>query len=221
MLESPKGRIISKLDMLIFDIGANVGNYAKENYNASTKIICVEASPKTFLKLKENTKENENIILENFAVSNSKDSHITFYECSTDTLSTLDLNWLQSDKSRFGNLPKSVQQIRVPCISIDSLITKYGVPDLLKVDVEGAEDIVLQSLTTKVPVLCFEWASEWRTVTNNCMNHLVSLGYKSFDIQLEDKYTYRPSNFLFGPDDVRFFIDSTEDKNQWGMVWAQ
>jgi FkbM family methyltransferase len=135
--------------MLLFDIGANIGRYAIKNYNASTKIICVEASPRTAEKLRKNVECYENIIVENLAVSDSKQDTVSFYESQLDPLSTLDINWLLSDKSRFGNMNHNINMVEIKTISIDSLIQKYGIPDLLKIDVEGAEDRVINSLSMK------------------------------------------------------------------------
>jgi hypothetical protein len=59
----------------------------------------------------------------------------------------------------------------------DKLIETYGVPELIKIDVEGGEDKCITSLTKKVPQLCFEWASETNDVTYSCLNHLIVILY--------------------------------------------
>ena len=82
------------------------------------------------------------------------------------------------------------KKIKVNTITIDKLISMYGVPDLLKVDVEGAENIVLKSLTQPIKTICFEWASEWNEKTFEALNHLESLGYNKFHIQDSDNYIY-------------------------------
>jgi tRNA1(Val) A37 N6-methylase TrmN6 len=46
----------------ILDIGANVGSWALSNYTPTTKIVCVEASPTTFLDLQKNFSIHSNII---------------------------------------------------------------------------------------------------------------------------------------------------------------
>jgi FkbM family methyltransferase len=206
--------------MLLFDIGANIGRYAIKNYNASTKIICVEASPRTAEKLRKNVECYENIIVENLAVSDSKQDTVSFYESQLDPLSTLDINWLLSDKSRFGNMNHNINMVEIKTISIDSLIQKYGIPDLLKIDVEGAEDRVINSLSMKVPVLCFEWAAEWRHSINACIDKLTSLGFTKFDIQNGDEYSYRPASFNLSGDGVKNFIKDAKDKEDWGMIWS-
>lgn len=206
--------------MLIFDIGANVGRYSLANIGRARKIVAVEASPRTYTRLCNTVRSYSNIEPLNYAVCNMTGETVTFYDCTADTLSTLDKDWLSSASSRFGTMPKSFQEVTVPAISIDKLIERYGVPDLLKVDVEGAENIVLRSLTQKVPLLCFEWAAEWRDKNKQCIHHLASLGFTRFYVQMEDKYDYSPPSFDKSVDEILTFLDVAKDKVDWGMIWT-
>jgi len=203
--------------MLLFDIGANVGLWALNNYTATTKIISVEASPTTFLTLQKNT-SGKDITCLNYAVTNSSDPTVNFFESSANVLSTLDESWLNDPSSRFFN-KTTYKKIEVNAITLDKLIDDYGIPDLLKVDVEGAENIVLKSLTRKVPIVCFEWASEWNKKTVEAIHHLCSLDYTKFHIQLADNYTYRPSSYELTQEAVLSNISSKKGL-EWGMIWA-
>ena len=80
----------------------------------------------------------------------------------------------------------------MPTITIDNLIKKYGLPELIKIDVEGGEYECISSLTQKVKLLCFEWASEVKNITLKCIEHLSKLGFTQFYIQYEDEYSFRP-----------------------------
>lgn len=78
--------------MLIFDIGANVGSWAKANASVSVQatIIAVEASPSTFQTLVQNTRTTESIVPLHFAVCQSDSASVTFFHCSRESaLSTL------------------------------------------------------------------------------------------------------------------------------------
>ena len=128
---------------MIFDIGSNIGNWALANVSNCDKIISIEASPITFKKLLNNCK-NDKIVLLNYAVCNNNGNDIIFYQANNDVLSTINKNWLTDINSRFYNHP----YVSIVCktITIDNLIKEYGVPDLIKIDVEGAEMQVLEGI---------------------------------------------------------------------------
>lgn len=206
--------------MLIFDIGANVGSYAIAN-QADNRIICVEASPSTYDILKSKVSAYSNITHLHYAVTKDTSEFVTFYHCkAANTISTLNKDWLSSPDSRFGYMKNDIVEYKVPTVSIDKLIDLYGMPDLVKVDVEGAEHIVLPSLSKKVPVLCFEWAAEWKSQNMECIWHLMSLGFKQFHVQNRDEYTYRPRAYELNEYDVFDVLEKAKPKEDWGMVWA-
>lgn len=204
---------------MFFDIGSNIGNWSLSNVNNCDKIISVEASPNTFQKLNDNVKNNNKIIALNYAVCNSNKEFIEFYNCSADTLSTINKDWLDSEKSRFYK-QYNYSVITCKTITIDKLIQEYGVPELIKIDVEGGEFECLSSLTQKVNNICFEWASETNDITFKCIDYLENLGYTEFAIQFLDDYTYRP-NFYGDITFVKDNLNKTTPKKEWGMIWAK
>lgn len=205
--------------MLAFDIGANIGLWSLSNVNNYDKIVAIEASPFTFQKLLNNAKHN-NIVLLNYAVCNNNGNDIIFYQASFDTLSTINKNWLTSPESRFYNYPFT--EIICKTITIDNLIEQFGIPDLIKIDVEGGEYECILSLSQKVKLLCFEWASEMLPMILNCINYLTNLGYTEFYIQKGDDYTFLPSsdNFYDLPT-LKKLLSNMIDKIDWGMIWCR
>jgi FkbM family methyltransferase len=203
--------------MLLFDIGSNIGSWALSNYN-NNQIICVEACQTTFQTLTKNTND-KNIVCLNYAVTSSSEEEVDFFNCAANTISTLDENWLKDPSSRFYN-QFSYSKLKVKTITLDRLISNYGIPDILKVDVEGAENIVLKSLTSPVKVICFEWASEWNDKTIDALNHLETLGYTKFHIQDGDNYTYRPTNYELDKNETINNLKLKKNKIDWGMIWC-
>jgi FkbM family methyltransferase len=204
--------------MLIFDIGANVGAWTRANLQSARQIISVEASPQTYERLKASVTADKVIAL-NYAVCNNDNKDVTFYHANCDVLSTMNKDWLTSPSSRFYN--QQYREIRVKSITLDKLIEQYGVPDLLKIDVEGGEFEVVSSLHTKVPLLCFEWASEVNDITFRCLDYLSSMGYTKFHIQLTDNYTFRPRDDDYtSVESVKEELGKFLPKEQWGMIWA-
>jgi FkbM family methyltransferase len=208
--------------MLIFDIGSNIGKYTITNYTDNTKIIAVEASLKIFEILVKNTEHLSNVTCLNYAVCDSDKPFVDFWICQSHTLSTLDARWLFSDNSRFGNSEFNVgsYKVSVPTISIDTLIDRYGIPDLIKIDVEGAEELVVKSLTKKVKCICFEWAAEWKDDICRTIDILFALGFTQFHIQNEDHYDYKPSDYEFSVTECKEQINMKIPKVDWGMIWT-
>jgi hypothetical protein len=112
---------------------------------------------------------------------------------------------------------------RCKTITLDKLVDIYGIPELIKIDVEGGEYECVSSLTRKVNNLCFEWASETHEVTFKCLDHLHSIGFTKFYIQYEDNYTYRPIEEQYITDlySIKTSIRETRPKIDWGMVWCK
>jgi len=204
---------------MYFDIGCNIGDWALANINNCNKIISIEASPITYDRLVNHCK-HDNIVLLNYAVCNNNGEDITFYHADCDTLSTLNKEWLTHETSRFHNY--AYTEITCKTITIDSLIEKYGIPNLIKIDVEGGEYNTVSSLNQKVDLLCFEWACEVNNITFKCLDHLLTLGFTQFYLQFEDTYTFRPKeDDYYDIDSIKQKLKETIPKYHWGMIWCK
>jgi FkbM family methyltransferase len=116
---------------VIVDCGANVGITALflASRYPNAKILCVEPHPETYGILKRNTQLEPRIIPINAAIVGQ----------STATVR------LSSDEPAWGNkLSHDDSGIEVPAITISEICLKYNLEriDLLKVDIEGAEEVV-------------------------------------------------------------------------------
>ena len=204
---------------MYFDIGSHIGLWSLANIEQCNKIISIEASPITFKLLIDNCK-NDNIVLLNYAVCNNNGNDITFYQAKCHVLSTINKDWLTKDTSRFYN--SSYQEIICKTITIDKLIEQYGLPELIKIDVEGGEYECICSLTQKVKLLCFEWASEVNDITFKCIDYLLNLGYTQFYIQNGDNYLFRPQdNDYYDISTIKTNLSNTIPKQDWGMIWCK
>jgi hypothetical protein len=152
----------------------------------------------------------------NYAVCANDEKEIVFYEADFNTLSTINKDWLTLETSRFYKT--NFTEIICKTITLDKLVGKYQ-PDLIKIDVEGGEFQCLQSLSQKVPMVCFEWASEMNEMTFQCLDHLFRLGFTQFQIQDGDEYTYRPESYTT-IETVKQQLSQTIPKLHCGMIWA-
>jgi len=215
---------------LAFDIGSNSGMWTLSNINNYANIISIEPSKSTYNSMLNNTMNipgieclNYAICVENRFILINNEPSTAFYDFDINTLSTTNLKWIEDTKSRFY---KSTQYktVYVKTKTIDFLIDKYGIPDLIKIDVKGSEYNCIRSLTKRVKtVICFEWASEtFDDVTLKCLDYLKNeLGYNKFYIQYRDEYTFVPKaeDYTTNIQTIKNTLRNPKIYD-FGMVWA-
>lgn len=129
------------------DIGAEQGWWSifcgKKNPKA--KIQSFEPNPYNFESLSRNISKYENISIFPIAISDKKgEIPMTFYGAESHS--------------------RSSSETKVICDRLDSFLAKDEVVDLMKIDTEGHEIHILQSLESRFPLIStiiFEWSVYW------------------------------------------------------------
>ena len=163
--------------ILIFDIGANKGNFSKK-YIEKCRIVAAEPNPVLIKEIK-NTFLNQDLIIEECAASN-KNGEIDFYICLDDQMSSCNKDWLTVLRYKNAGIR---EKIKVKTITLDSLIEKHGIPYHIKIDVEGYEAEVLNGLNKKIKSIQFEYIKEnFEDLTVPAILRLKEIGYSKFKI---------------------------------------
>jgi FkbM family methyltransferase len=137
-----------------FDIGANYGIVAAAvlpMIGDHGRMVLAEANPSVAQNLGLTFHNIKNVTVCASAISETE-GEVKFYVSESSACSTLSDNW-------------DYEKVLVPSTQIDSLIMRHGVPDILKVDVEGAEATVLRSArsllgSASCPIIFFEALSD-------------------------------------------------------------
>ncbi|MGV6829906.1 MAG: FkbM family methyltransferase [Flavobacteriales bacterium] len=153
---------------LIFDVGANIGEYSEKivEFNPNVKIYCFEPIPDTFKQLKNRHKNNPNIRLNNFAFSDKEETREMFEYGK--------LNGTNSLEKHPELISEATNRIKIPLQKIDSFCETNHIEtiDYLKIDVEGHELNVLKGAQKmlsekKIKSIQFEYNYLWKNTSNS------------------------------------------------------
>ena len=139
------------------------------------------------------------------------------------TISSLSAAWVDAVNSsgRFSGHSWG-KKISVSLTTLDALIRDFGIPDFIKIDVEGFEFQVVSGLSQSVKVISLEFTPEFMDATFKCIDHFSQLGDIDLNYSLGESMQlclgkwatskemtgilsqFRGNNKLFGDVYVRF-----------------
>lgn len=187
---------LSPAGKTIFDVGAFIASsslvFAKYVGEKGT-VISFEPNPYNLVKMRKNLSLNPELskIIEvhdiALADEEGKMQMVLSDEVDNGPSSTSRLDYSHST-IRNEDLPSSFKKAEVSVSTLDLFVKKYkAVPDIIKVDIEGAEDKFLlgakNTIATHKPVLYIEIHSEFCAL--KCYEILNSLGYALFILREE------------------------------------
>jgi FkbM family methyltransferase len=174
---------------LCFDVGANVGRRTRVLLRLKATVVAVEPQEQCMRRLRRMFGARRDVILVPSAVG-EKQGRSEMKLCDSHSLSSLSPAWIESVKSsgRYAqcNWGRSVP---IDVTTLDALISQYGPPAFIKLDVEGYEYEALKGLSQAVHCLCFEFTPEFIESTRKCIDHLSHIGSPRFNYCLESEQT--------------------------------
>jgi FkbM family methyltransferase len=139
--------IVKKMgrDLIVFDVGANIGNYAKEIVSMGVsvdKIFAFEPHPVTYTELRKNVSDIGQITPCNMALSNTKGEMSLFDKAGNN--GTSKASFSQEVFSEIYGL--EAIEVKVNVDTLDDFCQSHSINyiDFLKIDVEGFELSVIQ-----------------------------------------------------------------------------
>ncbi len=167
---------------LVFDIGANVGDKTAIFAKFADAVVSVEPTPQLVRLLQQRFSRYENVIVVPKAIGSFEgvaQLRLTGGDGGLNKICASHGVPLSSEES---------QVIQVPMMRLDQLITAFGLPTYVKIDVEGSEREVLVGLTHRIPLVSFEAnLPEFKGETIECVSLLSDgLGMTEFNYAREE-----------------------------------
>ena len=202
---------------LFFDIGAHLGEKSKKILDKNLTIVMLEPLPQCVKQLRESFKNIKNVQILEKAVGRTVGNMKLEVNSKIPTISTMAKHW---KNGRFSNQEWD-QKISVEVTTLDRLIKIYGLPNYIKIDVEGFELDVILGLSQKAGIISFEFTSEFLDQSIKCLNHLEKIGYNKFNFSIGESRKFytewsNTENLI-----SKLKNESKNNKLLWGDVYCK
>ena len=200
-----------KPDDVVFDIGASIGLFTvcAATLVSSGQIFAFEPDPENRMHLDENIQLNSlrNIVVVDWAVSDI-DSETTLY---TDGAAGYAPSFI---RKQGPHAPQGQVKVRTSSLDARLSTSELPVPDVLKIDVEGAEGLCIKGAEKLLtlgfgsrPRLIFlelhpEFLLDFKTSSNIVTNKIIEFGYRLLWSQTRDKQEHQ----CYGDENVKVFV---------------
>ncbi len=170
---------------LIYDVGFHRGEdtdfYLKKGY----QVIAFEANPILVelgrKRFEMQIRSGQLQIVAGAIAPPSSTGKVSFYVNERSAWGTIDTDWV----NRNTGLGTESRKVEVDEVNIEEIFTKFGIPFYLKIDIEGADGLVLDALQyfpEKPMFVSVEVNSVNLTDLNMDLERIFNLGYKQFQL---------------------------------------
>ena len=153
---------------LVFDVGANIGTYSELFSELGARVVAVEPNPRCCKTLRRLARVRD-VHVEECAMGDAP-GKANLRICENSGVSTLTDRWYQElQRSPIHREAKWIGEIEIEVVTMDTMAERHGVPDFLKVDVEGYDDRVLSGMSFLPRVLSFEFNRLMPDIAKGCL----------------------------------------------------
>jgi FkbM family methyltransferase len=208
-----------KSNKVMFDIGAHVGSssipFAKKNW----KIFCFEPDNTNFIDLQGTMKFYKNVTCYNIAISDKDENEVPFFISNKH----FGIHSLASFHETH------TKKIFIKTRRLDSFVESNHINsiDFLKIDTEGADFLVLQSLNWKLfhPFIVMAEFMDSRTIPFfnyslvDTVDYMSNLNYFTYIFEYEPVFEFGQKGVKTkNPDLIEVYAYSSEKRPKWGNV---
>jgi FkbM family methyltransferase len=208
-------------DGLVFDIGAHVGDRVASFRRLGARVVAVEPQPAAHRALRLMFRRDAQVTLVAGAVGAAPGRARMFLNTANPTISTLSPDFIAATDGATGWEGQTWDRTAdVAVTTLDALIAAHGLPDFVKIDVEGHEAEVLAGLTQAPPALSFEITTIQRGPALAALDRLADLGPYRFNLSLGETHTLTLPDWVGAADMANILLALPHDANS-GDIYAR
>ena len=210
---------------LVFDVGANHGNRVEAFVSLGAKVVAIEPQPGCVASLRRLLHRHPSKVDVVAGVVGPSSGTASIRIGSTDELSSLSDAWINAVKAsgRFANVEWK-EPITVDMTTLDALVSRFGEPAFIKIDVEGYELEVLRGLSKRpknLRALSFEFTPERRPTADACLAECERLGGRACNFSEGESMRLALPSWVTGAELGEFLNKYKGDNRAFGDIYVR
>jgi FkbM family methyltransferase len=206
---------------LIFDVGANVGDKAQVFRLIGCRVVAFEPQESCVKTLRSRFSQDRQVTIMPIGLSD-RSGQLQLRLANDSRLTSFSEEFVSQAQSR-GRFRGAAWKHKaiVDVSTLDEQIDRFGVPDFLKIDVEGFEQLVLQGLSRPVEKLCFEWTPERTAAVRECVQRCLELKLTEFNMAINETSTLNFTEWVSSQELLNLTALLSQNVSVFGDIYAR